>query len=128
MDFQRKKPAAIRGQGGLPRLHRACPRLLHCKGCRAVIAPSLIRPLADPETAVRCLTIPRNELTPDDIESCGASGRRRHGSSSLRRRLDSRGWSHPVELRMGRSPSMAPSGGGDTYLVLSPAPAGVPTK
>jgi hypothetical protein len=36
-----------------------------------------------------------NELTPEGIESAASRVQRRHGSSSLRRRLDSRSWSHP---------------------------------
>jgi hypothetical protein len=57
-------------------------------------------------------------LTPDGIEARGVSGQRRNGSTSCpvpTLELEPT----PVELRMGRSPSMVPSqGGGDTYLVL----------
>jgi hypothetical protein len=59
-------------------------------------------------------------MTPASIESGGVAGRRRHGSSSLRRlSTPGAGAALVVELRKRRSPSMVPAETGhDTCLVL----------
>ena len=67
----------------------------------------------------RCHLNSRNELRSYGIESGGVSRRRRHGSSSLRRRSTPGAGATLGELRTPTSPSIVPSEAGhDTYLVL----------